>query len=239
MDQISRFRVLSRNQVKYIALAAMILDHIGFVFCTPDTPVYEILRTWIGRMAFPIFCALFVDAFFYIKRETRWKHLLVLVGFTILSEVPFDMMSGQWFDLSNQSIMMTWLLAFVLMWCLSEIYSKRSLISVYGAVVLQCVVIFGFMALADCMKVDYYWVSMLAVGLAYLLEQTIPTIDIIFIGITVCLVTLMGTGYPTVFFALCPICLYDGHRLGRKDKYIHYVAYPAHMFVIGLLSHMV
>lgn len=71
-------------QLKLLAMIAMTLDHIGCIFF----PRLPLLRM-IGRLAMPILCFFIGEGL----RHTRnpQKYLLRLVGFALISELPFDL----------------------------------------------------------------------------------------------------------------------------------------------------
>ena len=111
------YKIFDRSHLKIIAFVTMMIDHFGLLFCKQDTMLYEILRTVIGRMAFPMFCVLFVEGFLYTKKENRLRHVLMLFIFAIVSEIPYDYcLVGNSLDFSKQNVMWTWLLGFVMLW---------------------------------------------------------------------------------------------------------------------------
>ena len=70
--------------LKCIAMVCMLIDHTGAVLF----PQYRILRI-IGRIAFPIYCFLLVEGAMH-TRDIR-KYELRLLGFALVSEIPFDL----------------------------------------------------------------------------------------------------------------------------------------------------
>lgn len=108
-SNLNRFRCLSGNQVKMIAVACMIIDHFWAVFyptlsalfhnpmlqaglMTPAQMeillgIYNFFRS-IGRIAFPLFCFAFAEG--YAHTHSKGRYLLRLALFALISEVPFD-----------------------------------------------------------------------------------------------------------------------------------------------------
>ena len=102
-----RFRILSGSWLKIIATAAMLIDHVTFVFLS-RTPVvlftlfgrtltlYALLRG-IGRIAFPIYAFLITEG--YLHTRNKEKYGLRLLIFAVISEICWDLeRSGRLFN---------------------------------------------------------------------------------------------------------------------------------------------
>lgn len=77
-------RPLTGYHLKLIALITMFIDHIGAVFF----PQLRILRA-IGRISFPIYVFLAAEGCRYTS--SRWKYMLRLGLFALISELPYDL----------------------------------------------------------------------------------------------------------------------------------------------------
>lgn len=79
---------MNRNTIKYIAILAMVIDHIGMFFMTPDENVvlYAICRS-LGRITAPVMCYFLVEGFIYTS--SRLKYGIRLLVFGLISQVPY------------------------------------------------------------------------------------------------------------------------------------------------------
>ena len=103
---------LSGSTLKLIAIITMLIDHIGaaviarlLIAGQGSEMLYKIYYAMraVGRVAFPIFCFLLVEGFFYTG--SRKKYALRLFGFALLSEIPFDLaFSGKILEFGYQNV---------------------------------------------------------------------------------------------------------------------------------------
>ena len=92
---------LSAMTLKYIAMATMLVDHMGYVLF----PWILWLRC-VGRIAFPIFAFQIAEG--CIRTHDRRRYALRLLLFAVLTEVPFDLaFSGRPLDPSYQNVLWT------------------------------------------------------------------------------------------------------------------------------------
>lgn len=86
------WRVLNRDVIKYIAMIAMLLNHIANIFLVPGTLWYEVLVD-IGYFTAITMCYFLVEGFRYT--HSRKQYALRLFGFGVVSQVPFSMAFAQ------------------------------------------------------------------------------------------------------------------------------------------------
>ena len=86
-DNINKISSRDYYIIKWIAIITMIIDHIG-AFCKISASNTIFFRT-VGRIAFPLFCFMLVECFFFTKNKI--KHLIKLLIIAIISEIPFNM----------------------------------------------------------------------------------------------------------------------------------------------------
>ena len=117
---MQRYRVLNGFHLKLIAVCTMFIDHMG------DTlfPGVMWLRC-IGRVAFPIFCFLIAEG--CVHTHDRKKYALRLLVFAVLSEIPFNLMTG-WavWNPYDQNVLWTLLLGAAVCWIMDGVLKRRT-----------------------------------------------------------------------------------------------------------------
>ena len=75
--------------LRIIAMATMLIDHIGWNFIKEP-----MLLTWIGRIAFPVYAFLLAEGFLIIcnDKERLKKHFAVLIMLAVITEPGYDLM---------------------------------------------------------------------------------------------------------------------------------------------------
>ena len=160
----------SANFIKILAVISMTIDHIGAALLEPliiKRGFYEALVSeeasdiWfgnflnaflyysdmifrrIGRLAFPLFCFLMAEGFFYTK--SRKKYLVRLFIFSLISEIPFDLaFNGRAFDRDYQNVILTFFISFLAL-CLKELLRKKCYKGVFPLILKEfSFFLFGF-----------------------------------------------------------------------------------------------
>ena len=78
-------KTLNRNQLKYLAALAMLVDHIAWAF-VPTTSATGELMHFTGRLTAPIMLFFLVEGYVHTRSLRRYAGRIVL--FTLLSWVP-------------------------------------------------------------------------------------------------------------------------------------------------------
>ncbi len=218
---------ISAAVLKWIAVVTMIIDHFAVaVYWQLENNIYEVyrLQRYIGRIAFPIYCFLLVEGFFYTRSQTRY--ILRCLVFAFLSEIPFDMaIFGSVFYLKGQNVYFTLTLGLCALWCLDRV--RRARMRYFLGYIIQGVIIAVFLLAGQYMEVDYHWKGVFFIIMFYYcrgLQNWVRNI-----------VGVIAFAYEvTAPLAFIPIQLYNGKR-GKQNKYLFYAIYPIHLLIFGIV----
>ncbi|MCR4657646.1 MAG: conjugal transfer protein TraX [Lachnospiraceae bacterium] len=242
---------LSGVALKLIASVIMVIDHAAVAVLNPYIEVnvgnmsfetfksmndlYGIMHNKIGRIAFPIFCFLLVEGFLHTKNV--WKYARNLLIFAFISEVFFDLaLFRNPFDLKHQNVYFTLLLGLICMYLLQSVMERRfSFLKGFHPVMIYALSILAVglcMGIAYLLRTDYSYKGVLAISLMYLFRKN---------RFAKCVIGEIPFEYePFAFFSIIPLLLYNNSRgrLGHKGfKYAFYAFYPAHLFILYLISY--
>ena len=224
---------LSGSALKIIAVLSMVADHCAYFLMEPDTPIYNVLRCF-GRIAFPVFAFLIAEGFANTRSRTRY--FLTLLGFALLSEIPWYLLNG--YD-GTHNVMFTLSLGVVAL----AIFDR---LCEHGPLCCLSIVIVCFLAWLT--GIDYDWHGVLMIAIFYMLRrQTIipwlgrhhicfPSQALMQILFTFPL--MMHYGIAGAILASIVIFLYDGTRgniKGAVAKYSFYAFYPLHLFAMAIM----
>ena len=116
--------------MKYIAFLSMFIDHTNKALIYPNLDGGALNRLSdffdiLGRIAFPIFIFLLVEGYFHTS--TKWRYLVTLLVFGVISEVPFDMCtSARFVEINWNNIMFTLALVLAMIWVIDVLKEKMA-----------------------------------------------------------------------------------------------------------------
>lgn len=211
---------LSGSALKVIALVSMVTDHCAYYLMEHGTLLYEVMRCF-GRIAFPVFAFLIAEGFRHTRN--RKKYFLQLLGFAVISEVPWYLLNGA--D-GTHNVLFTLALG-VMAQAAFETLKKDGILC--GAVILS---IAGF---ASWSGVDYEWRGILMMVVFYPLgdvsNPSFPSDRKVQLFYAFPL--MIHYGIVGALLACLVIACYDGTRgfiHGKVVKYGFYAFYPMHLF---------
>lgn len=221
---------LDTDLLKLVAIAAMLLDHIGGAFF-PETPIFP----WIGRLAFPLFCYCMTVGLLYTHDIRRYLGRLAI--FAVVSQ-PFWILAFNADDilgnLTNWNIFFTLFLSLLAMWGLT---TRRWWLFVLGVLVLA----FG--------SFDYNYNGVILMLIFYFCRNKPALLAGLYIlfwlpalwgGSLEDPLALVVGGHAvnwTIFGLLAlPLILCRTHSGIRIPKWFFYAFYPAHLAIIALVG---
>ncbi len=229
MRKPTDLRFLSGNQLKIIALIAMTADHVG----KEILPEHKLLQI-LGRLAFPIFAYMIAEGCIYTKDLK--KHLLTMAVFAALCQTVYSIVTQDLY----MGVLVTFTLSIFLILILNNALTKRSslsslilLLSV-SSVYLLCEII-PIIFKGSGFDIDYgFWGVMLPV-MVYAVSGKL--LKLIMATVAVFMICLPSGDIQWFSMLAIPLlAMYSGKRGKLKMKYLFYIYYPLHLFIVYLLS---
>lgn len=216
-----------REFLKIIAIATMVIDHIGRILY-PDLLFLQV----IGRLSFPLFAYLVVLGVESTKRPR--KYMATLLMFAVISQFPYYLA----FDIApfdRLDILFSLLLSAVTIYY----YNKRSMLA-FVPLLLSIVL----------MTEGSYYVVLTAVGMKLLKDR--PALGVLaLVGLNLQFLFISDIESQIQFLALMalPLVLLHTKNWLKKEilipenslaysirKYFFYVFYPMHLALLFLIS---
>lgn len=245
---------LTRETVKYLAAAAMLLNHIANVFLPEYDPAGEVMKG-IGYFTAPCMIYFLVEGYHFTR--SRKKYLARLLIFAVISEFPYCLALG--LGMEGQVTFVAFDMLFSLSLCMAVIWIKEHLFNEMERIVIFVVV---FMISLSCdwffmapiftllflrawresggdasswqVKRAFVIAALLYGGYTYL--TTAVTYGLLSGWTLFCgLVDLCGVGLAGV----CITRFYNGKKgagSGKFSKWFFYIFYPAHLALLGLIK---
>ena len=237
-----RWNGLSSLDLKLLAMALMLCDHL-WATVIPGSQ----WLTNLGRLAFPIFAFQVVEGYF--ETADFWKYMKRLFLFALISEIPFNLMTGgSIFNPFEQNVLFTFCEGLLLIRLMEKAREKGK--AAYFLTAALCLL--GGYLLGTITFVNYYGAGVLTVLVFYLFRGKKYGFLWLFLSLLWIHGELTGgmvyeltvLGLPVSFYqqslavlALIPISLYHG-RQGPHSPGIQmacYWFYPVHMLVLALI----
>lgn len=228
--------------LKMVAAITMFIDHFAVLYLTDYKDLYNLCRA-IGRLSFPIFCFILVEGFYHTKN--KMNHAILLGIFGLVSEIPYNMMYGSFFDLSRQNVILTLFIGYMVIWALDSIsmfkidYSDAVLKKVSAGrlnALLELIAMAVGFGMAYFLNTSYSYGGVLLIICFYVFRKYHlgrAIINLVF--------NLGMFGFGIQWFgalSVIPIGLYN-ERVGKyKWKYFFYIFYPLHLFLLSMAKYI-
>ncbi len=244
LENVKKVKLLDSNMLRTVAVVLMISDHVWATAMS-----FGNWMTYIGRMAFPIFAFQIAEGFVHTRNFK--KYALRLLGFALISEIPFNLFySSRWFNPYHQNVLFTLLLGLLAIRVIDNLKKDVSAKNIgKSALWLGLICIGGTLGF-----VDYGFLGVLTVVMFYLCRgyrftPILQLIGMILINIVFFeglvfgfeifgkYIEIPSQGFAV--FALIPIWLYNGKK-GKSSKvlqYGFYAFYPVHMLILYVIKY--
>lgn len=93
-ENTTGMRFMTRDAIKYLAIVAMTLDHVAYIFLEPQSLLYQLFLC-IGTFTGPVMIYFLIEGYFYTHDVRGYAKRLLL--FALLSQLPFSLASGGFF----------------------------------------------------------------------------------------------------------------------------------------------
>ena len=223
-------KLLDRNQLKYIAIITMIMDHIAFLFISPFSTMYNVFRT-LGKITAPIMCFFLAEGYNYTSSKTKYGIRLLI--FAIISQFAFSLTFYNKLFTFNFNMIFTLLLSFIVLLSYEKIRNKLIKYIVIIALVL-------FSNFFDWGIFAPLWVLAFYLFRGKISRQAISYYIITSIVIIVKCVIINNYSWSNMLiqfglFLFIPILyLYNGKKgnSNRFNKWFFYIFYPLHLIIL-------
>lgn len=243
---------LNRNQLKYLVIAAMLIDHIAWAFVPIDSVLGQVMH-FIGRLTGPTM-AYFVAEGYHYTRNVK-KYALRLGIFALLSWVPFvyfefgqlpiymvsetvganHQIINSWHFIPQFGVLYTLLMSLFAIWLWDKGKCSKP-VKILGIIGLCILSLFGdwiFFDVLWCLFFFIYrnntsskWTAFFCVGISFCIFQ-------------ICMLGWIKSIWTFGIF-MVPFMLhfcYNGKCGSKKafHKWFFYIFYPLHLLILGIL----
>lgn len=234
---------LNQNQLKYLAIVAMTIDHIAWAFVPTESLQGQVMH-FIGRLTAPTMAYFIVEGYLHTRSVRRYALRLALFAllswpaFTLFDYhlLPVVTINGQWAVIPQFGVIYTLLLSLLAVW-LWDTKKCPLPFRLLGIAVLMLLSTYGdwmywMILFALCFFIGRAhpvgkWAAFYVIALACIAEMMIvdsPKRELFQLGVLLA---------PLVI-GLC----YNGESGSRRPlhKWFFYFYYPAHLLALAALS---
>lgn len=235
---------LNRNQIKYIVIVAMLIDHIAWGFVDAVDPLLGGAMHFIGRLTGPTMAYFVGEGYRYTRDVSKYQQRLAV--FALLSwipyvwfdhgHLPFYFEQGQLMFIPAQSVIFTLFLGLtaIRLWESEKVGKPLKICGVILLCMLSVIGDWGPVDVLCCLFVHVYREKPKAKWTAFTLTLLIPnTLSAIIAGFS-----RMWFQFGVILVPLMLVFLYNGQSGSRAKihKWFFYLFYPGHLLILALLK---
>ncbi|MGI6746198.1 MAG: TraX family protein [Acutalibacteraceae bacterium] len=226
-------KCLSANQIKAVAVTAMLADHLAWWLLTTGSAGGQLVH-FIGRLTAPLMCWFIAHGYTHTSDVRRYIQRLII--FAVISHFPYVIYFGfRWY--ANTSVIFTLLLGLIAIHFCSK-YRNKTLQLLF--ILFCCILAYNS---------DWSYIAVLWIVFFYRFRSNLKAQLIAFISIGLAFYALpqfilseFSDVYVFGFLLAVPfILLYSGRR-GKKSaltKWSFYIFYPLHLIILSVLKYIV
>ena len=231
----ANMKSINRNVLKYIAIAAMLSDHIAALFMAEYPLIYFVMRL-IGRLTCAIMCFFVAEGFHYTR--SRYQYGLRLGIFAVISQFAYTFFENRTLFtyrlFTDWNVIFTFFIGFLVLLAYEKISNKPVKWITVG--LLCAVSYFG-----DWMIIAPLWILCF-----YIFRDDKKKKFTVFgilaaLEVASCIPFMINGGeiwQVGVFLVLPLLLLYNGEKGSGNPihKWAFYLFYPLHLFVLGIIK---
>lgn len=239
----SKYKILNRDVIKYLAVLTMLLNHISTIFLQSGSLVAEVFLD-LGYFTAITMCYFLVEGFRYTRSKRNYFVRLLL--FALLSQIPYSLAFTQngMIEFQNLNMLFTLLICFGILMVVERVADKGLKI-VYILLLLFASTICDWAVLAPVFTLLFIWsqgskkreklaflFAMLLFGafnfLGGLGRFSFKTNGIYALG------SMLGIALAGIVL----VEFYNGKRMQRGkvfSKWFFYLFYPVHLLLLGVI----
>ena len=235
-------KVLNRDVIKYLAIIAMLLNHIATIFLNSNTLILRIVFLDIGYFTAITMCYFLVEGYDYT--HSKFKYAMRLLVFALISQIPYSMAFAKekYIDFACLNMLFSLFLCFII--CLIFDKVPKILPKILCMVpILVCSFQCDWGIGAPVFTLLFLWAkkSDKKKKIAFLLPALLFGI-FNFVGrlgkvsIVMSLFCAVGCMIGMGLSGICIIYFYNGKRWEKGktfSKWFFYIFYPAHLFILA------
>ncbi len=226
---------LNRNQLKYLVIVAMLIDHIAWAFVPTASLLGQVMH-FIGRLTGPTMAYMLVEGYCYTRNVK--KYALRLGIFALLSWIPFSYFEYGKIGLQFGVIYTLFLsLLGIWLWDKGNCAKPVKILGIIGLCILS---LFGDWSIFDVLYALFLFVyrnNPKDKWTAFCIITLFCCADIFFARPWWGALFQFGIFMVPLLIQFC----YNGKSGSKKPfhKWFFYVFYPAHLLVLGILRWVV
>ena len=223
MNNIKIKSGLTASDLKYLAIMAMLIDHVAYLFVPHSTMIYFCMR-FVGRITAPVMCFFISEGYHHTRNLNKYFQRMAV--FAVISHFAFAFC----FNTHTESMITTLFLSLLAVHMVNK--GKKEFI--LPAVLIIC-----------CLANFCDWgIEAVIYTLIFEITHENRKKQLLTYGITAGIIRIIQifmykNWYSLGVFIPIPLLLmYNGKKGGGKyTKWVFYVFYPLHLFLLGAINY--